>query len=68
MNRLAVARAALAALVAVGWTSAVSVQAATKAERARAAAKIVEQTLREEESGATVDRRELLKPALEHAP
>ena len=57
-----------AAIVAASWPWTMPVEAATKAEQARAAAKLVEETLRREASEGVDDRAELLKPALQQAP
>ena len=56
-----------AAIVAASWQWALSVQAATKAERAEAA-KLVDETLRREAREGIEDRREVLRPALELTP
>ena len=57
-----------AAIVAASWSWTLPVEAAAKAEQARAAAKLVDETLRREASEGVDDRAELLKPALEQAP
>ena len=57
-----------AAIVAASWPWTLPVEAATKAEQARAAAKLVEETLRREAKEGVDDRAELLKPAIEQAP
>jgi hypothetical protein len=56
-----------AAIVAASWQWALSVQAATKAERAEAA-RLVDETLRREAREGIDDRREVLRPALELTP
>lgn len=59
MKSLAVAAAVVVSVVTT------PLPAATKAERTRAAARIVSETLRRESSESIVNRRELLQPALE---
>jgi hypothetical protein len=59
---------AWAAIVAAGWPSTLPVQAATKAEQTRAAAKIVAETLEREATEGVNDRWELLRPATLQAP
>ncbi len=59
--------AVAAVMVAASWSWTLPVEAATKAEQARAAAKLVDDTLRREATEGIEDRAELLKPALERA-
>jgi hypothetical protein len=55
------------AIVAASWLWTLPVEAATKAEQARSAAKLVEDTLRREATDGVDDRAELLKPVLGQA-
>jgi len=57
-----------AAIVAASWSWTPPIEAATKAEQARAAAKLIDETLRREAREGVDDRRELLKPAFEQTP
>ncbi len=68
MKTVGITWAVGAAIVAAGWPWIVPVHAATKAEQVRAAAKIVEETLRREATEGVNDRWELLKPAILQAP
>ena len=56
------------AIVAVGWPWAPAVHGATKAEQSRAAADVVEETLRREATQGVDDRGELLRPTILQAP
>lgn len=67
MKAVGITWAVYAAIVAAGWPWAVPLEAATKAEQARAVAKLVDETLRREASEGVDDRAELLKPAFDQA-
>jgi hypothetical protein len=56
-----------AAVVAASLPWALPIQAATKAEQARAAARLVEETLQCEAKEGVADRADLLRPALQQA-
>jgi hypothetical protein len=60
--------AVTAAIVAVGWLWPAPVEAASKVEHARAAVKLLEETLKREAREGIADRTELLKPAFELTP
>ena len=68
MKRSALAWVILAALAAVAWGGTDSGTPTVKSTKTRAAAKIVDDVLRNEAREPIADRAELLKPALEQAP
>ena len=58
----------MAAAFAAGWPWNLPVQAATKADQARTAAKLVQETLEREAKEGVDDRAELLRPVIEQSP
>ena len=68
MRIVGTALTAWAAIVAVNWSCMLPVVAATKTEPARAAAKLVDETLQREAREGVDDRAALLKLALEQVP
>jgi hypothetical protein len=68
MKTTGITWAVCVAIIAAGWARTPTVQAATKAEQARTAANLVEQTLQREAAGDVDDRGELLKPAIAQTP
>ena len=68
MKNVGIARRICAVVLAASWPWAPPAEAATKAEQARAAAKLVDETLQREAREGVDNRAELLRPALEQTP